>query len=62
MKINTCPLAISIALLTIITVVGCSGSSEPILPKGELTPEQIEKVRQEDRKVEDEESAGTIKR
>jgi hypothetical protein len=62
MKINTLPLAISLVLLTIITVAGCSGSSEPILPKGELTPEQIEKVKQEDRKIEDEESGGTVKR
>ena len=44
-----------------IAVVGCSNSSAPIMPKGELTPEQLEKIRKEDRAIEQEESQGSIK-
>lgn len=34
---------------------GCGGSSETILPTDKLTPEQIEKVKAEDKAVADEE-------
>jgi len=40
--------------------VGCSSSNAPIMPKGDLTPEQLEKIKQEDRAIEQEESQGSI--
>lgn len=52
----------ALGLLSILACAGCSTNTGPILPKGELTPEQIEKVKQEDRNIEDEESRGTVKR
>jgi hypothetical protein len=44
------------------SLVGCSNSSGPILPKDALTAEQLEKIKQEDRAIEDEESQGSIKK
>ena len=54
----------SLILLCILAVctLGCSSSTAPILPSGELTPEQLEKIKAEDRAVEDEESQGSIKK
>jgi hypothetical protein len=49
----------TILLLNIALAFGCSASKEPILPKGELTPQQIEEVRTEDQAIEDEESQGS---
>ncbi len=43
-----------IAILLMCTL-GCGGSSETILPTDKLTPEQIEKVKAEDKAVADEE-------
>ncbi len=40
---------------------GCSSATGPILPSGELTPEQLEKIKAEDRAIEDAESQGSIK-
>ena len=42
-------------------LVGCSNSSGPILPKDALTAEQLEKIKKEDRAIENEESQGSIK-
>ncbi len=62
MKIIISRLTVSLLLLTMIGFVGCSSETGPILPKGELTPEQIEKVKQEDRNIESEESQGSSKK
>ena len=43
------------------SLVGCSNSSGPILPKDALTAEQLEKIKKEDRAIENEESQGSIK-
>jgi hypothetical protein len=43
------------------SLVGCSNASGPILPKDALTPEQLEKIKKEDRAIENEESQGSIK-
>jgi len=40
-------------------VLGCGGSSAPILPSGELTEEQKAKIRAEDKAIENEESQGS---
>lgn len=40
---------------------GCSSATGPILPSGELTPEQLEKIKAEDRAIEDAESQGSVK-
>ena len=48
-------------LSILLQVIGCSGSTEIIIPKDELTAEQIEKVKAEDQAVEDEESQGSNK-
>jgi hypothetical protein len=40
---------------------GCSSPTGPILPSGELTPEQLEKIKAEDRAIEDAESQGSVK-
>lgn len=61
MKITHWRLAVALVLLSVIATVGCSGNTGPILPKGELTPEQIEKIKQEDRSIENEESQGSAK-
>ena len=45
--------------ITLFFGFGCSGSTAPIMPKGELTPQQIEEVRTEDKAIEDEESQGS---
>jgi len=42
--------------------VGCSSSNAPIMPKEDLTPEQLEKIKKEDRAIEQEESQGSIKK
>ncbi len=54
----------SLILLSLLAVcsLGCSSSTGPILPSGELTAEQLEKIKAEDRAVEDEESQGSIKK
>ena len=44
-------------LLLGITLVGCTGSQETILPTDQPTPEQIEAMHAEDRAVEEEEGA-----
>ena len=62
MKITMYRLIVSLLVLTIIGFVGCSSNTGPILPQGELTPEQIEKVKQEDRNIESEESQGSSKK
>lgn len=53
---------------TLVTIIcaglifqGCTSSTGPILPSGELTPEQLEKIKAEDRAIEDAESQGSIK-
>ncbi len=43
-----------IAVLSIHSL-GCGGSGETILPTDKLTPEQIEKIKAEDKAVADEE-------
>ncbi len=48
-------------LLAIFGLAGCSSNTGPILPQGELTPEQLEKIKQEDRNIESEESQGSVK-
>jgi hypothetical protein len=58
---NTIQSLILLCLLAVCSL-GCSSSSGPILPSGELTPEQLEKIKAEDRAVEDEESQGSIKK
>jgi hypothetical protein len=54
----------SLILLSLVAVclLGCSSSSGPILPSGELTAEQLEKIKAEDRAIEDEESQGSVKK
>jgi len=43
------------------SLIGCSNASGPVLPKDALTPEQLEKIKKEDRAIENEESQGSIK-
>lgn len=54
----------SLILLSLVAgcSLGCSSSSGPILPSGELTAEQLEKIKAEDRAIEDEESQGSVKK
>lgn len=49
------------ACVTMVLLCGCGGSSEIVMPKGELTPEQQAKVKAEDKQIEDEESQGSNK-
>jgi hypothetical protein len=49
-------------LTALCLAIGCSGSTEIIIPKDELTAEQIEKIRAEDKAIEDEESQGSNKK
>jgi predicted small lipoprotein YifL len=60
MKIKNCFLVL-IGLAFGFSLVGCSNSSGPILPKDALTAEQLEKIKKEDRAIENEESQGSIK-
>ncbi|MCY2999312.1 MAG: hypothetical protein NT168_14500 [Planctomycetota bacterium] len=43
------------------SLVGCSNAGGPVLPKDALTAEQLEKIKKEDRAIENEESQGSIK-
>lgn len=52
-------LCIALTALTLAFCVGC-GSGETIMPEGELTAEQLEKVQQEDDLTEDEEGGGGL--
>jgi hypothetical protein len=45
-------------LLGLSVLLGCGDSGKTILPEGELTPEQVEKLKAEDAAIEDEESQG----
>jgi hypothetical protein len=49
-RFSVCMLAFSL---------GCGGDMSPKLPSGELTPEQQEKVKAEDKAIENEESQGS---
>jgi hypothetical protein len=44
-----------------ISLIGCSNATGPVLPKDALTPEQLEKIKKEDRAIENEESQGSTK-
>ena len=61
MKLSMRSFVRSCLLLAILVIPGCSANTGPILPQGELTPEQLEKIRKEDRNVENEESQGSVK-
>lgn len=56
-------ITVFLAILAVLEVsfVGCTNGSAPIMPKGELTAEQKEKIKKEDRAIEQEESQGSIK-
>jgi hypothetical protein len=41
-------------------LIGCGGSGNAVLPEGNLTPEQLEKMKAEDAAVENEESQGKL--
>ncbi|MCE2801124.1 MAG: hypothetical protein LW724_16435 [Planctomycetaceae bacterium] len=56
------PCLIFCLLTALCLAIGCSGSTEIIIPKDELTAEQIEKIRAEDKAIEDEESQGSNKK
>jgi hypothetical protein len=61
-KMKTNKLVPLILIITLsVLLAGCSNGGAPILPKGELTPEQLEKIKKEDRAIEQEESQGSIK-
>ena len=46
---------IFIAIAISLHCLGCGGSTETIIPTDKLTPEQIEKIKAEDKAVADEE-------
>jgi hypothetical protein len=52
---------LSLALVSLLSFAGCSRATGPVLPQGELTQEQLEKIKAEDRAIENEESQGSIK-
>lgn len=52
---------ITLIMALVLLISGCSNGGAPIMPKGELTPEQLEKIRKEDRAIEQEESQGSVK-
>lgn len=58
---TTKSLLLSLALVSLLSFAGCSRATGPILPQGELTQEQLEKIKAEDRAIENEESQGSIK-
>lgn len=41
-------------------LTGCGGSGSTVMPEGNLSPEQLEKMKAEDANVEDEESQGKL--
>ncbi|MFM8573048.1 MAG: hypothetical protein ACKOAU_15750 [Pirellula sp.] len=52
---------IAVALGIGLGLAGCTSSTGPVLPKGELTAEQLEKIKKEDRAIEQEESQGSVR-
>ena len=54
-------IALIAASFLLLTSLGCNSQTGPILPKGELTEEQKQKIKAEDRAIENEESQGSVK-
>lgn len=48
--------------LSVASFLGCSSGGSPILPSGPLTPEQEEKIRAQDKLIDDEESQGSLQK
>lgn len=47
-----------LSLSLMVALAGCGGSGETIMPDGNLTPEQLQKLNEEDAAIDDSESKG----